>query len=226
MDKYSRILIFAIAAMVMAFCAAMLVGAEEPRPRPLDLPAGKAFKDDEDEDDPESIIFYGQEYEADAFFWCVDRSGSMNGPPIIALRAELQSAVSGLSRQAEFGLVTFSNGAEKYKPHPVRARPSEKAAAIAWIQAIAPNGMTCLGDGGVACLEVANQCRKRNKRMICMADGGANCPGCATEVPQITTANWQRIPIDTLFVGSSANGADCLEQLANENGGTFALIGP
>ncbi|MEM7164450.1 MAG: hypothetical protein AAF581_03245 [Planctomycetota bacterium] len=195
--------------------------------QPLDLPAGKNVKDDEDENDPESIIFYGQEYEADAFFWCVDRSCSMawgNGPPIVVLKAELQNAVSSLSKQAEFGMVNFSSGFQKYQPMPVKATPAQKANAVGWINALTADGATCLGDAGVACVEIANACRKRNKRMICMADGGANCPGCGSEVPQITNANWQRIPIDTVFVGSDGNGIACMQQLAAANGGSFAQI--
>ncbi|MEM7164449.1 MAG: hypothetical protein AAF581_03240 [Planctomycetota bacterium] len=195
--------------------------------RPLDLPAGKVVKDDEDENDPESIIFYGQEYEADAFFWCVDRSCSMDwgaGPPIVILKAELQASIESLSKQAEFGIVNFSSGYQKYKPMPVKATPGEKVGAMGWVQAMSADGSTCLGAAGVATLEIANLCRKRNKRMICMADGGANCPGCGTEVPQITNANWQRIPIDTLFVGGSGTGLQCMTDLANANGGTFAHI--
>jgi hypothetical protein len=38
--------------------------------RPLDLPAGGTGSDAEEEDIPETINFFGSEYEADGFFWC------------------------------------------------------------------------------------------------------------------------------------------------------------
>ena len=44
--------------------------------QPLDLPSGGGRADDE-EDTAEAIHFYGAEYEGDAFFWCLDKSGSM-----------------------------------------------------------------------------------------------------------------------------------------------------
>jgi hypothetical protein len=38
--------------------------------RPLDLPAGGTGTTAEDEDLPETINFFGSEYEGDGFFWC------------------------------------------------------------------------------------------------------------------------------------------------------------
>ena len=38
--------------------------------RPLDLPAGGPGGQEDDEDAPETISFFGSEYEGDAFFWC------------------------------------------------------------------------------------------------------------------------------------------------------------
>ncbi len=38
--------------------------------RPLDLPVDNAKAERDDEDSPETILFWGSEYEADAFFIC------------------------------------------------------------------------------------------------------------------------------------------------------------
>ncbi len=38
--------------------------------RPLDLPSGGIGDGEDDEDAPETINFYGSEYEGEAFFWC------------------------------------------------------------------------------------------------------------------------------------------------------------
>ncbi|MCI0651809.1 MAG: hypothetical protein L0Z55_07990 [Planctomycetes bacterium] len=36
----------------------------------LDLPSGGPGTDEDDEDAPETINFFGAEFEGDAFFWC------------------------------------------------------------------------------------------------------------------------------------------------------------
>ena len=38
--------------------------------KPLDLPSGGPGVDEDDEDAPENLSFFGQEYEGNAFFWC------------------------------------------------------------------------------------------------------------------------------------------------------------
>ena len=43
----------------------------------LDLPYNAGVEDSTEEDAAEIIFFYGQQYEGDAFVFCVDRSGSM-----------------------------------------------------------------------------------------------------------------------------------------------------
>lgn len=59
-------------ALVPALCFA--VWAEDGVPKgskqPLDLPSGGISDDQDDEDAPETIRFFGSEYEGEAFFWC------------------------------------------------------------------------------------------------------------------------------------------------------------
>ncbi|MCA8960466.1 MAG: hypothetical protein KDC38_08135 [Planctomycetes bacterium] len=59
---------FGIAASALAF----VWGADSSRSgaRPLDLPRAAANSSQEEEDTPESILFWGAEYSADAFFFC------------------------------------------------------------------------------------------------------------------------------------------------------------
>ncbi|HIK82387.1 MAG TPA: hypothetical protein EYF93_05755, partial [Planctomycetes bacterium] len=45
--------------------------SDEGARRPLDLPSGGAGDGDDEEDAPETINFWGGEYEGDAFFWCL-----------------------------------------------------------------------------------------------------------------------------------------------------------
>ncbi|MGE4601345.1 MAG: hypothetical protein AAEJ65_00390, partial [Planctomycetota bacterium] len=85
--------------------------------RPLDMPSGGGGGDDDDEDAPETIIFYGQDYEGDAFFWCLDKSGSMDwGGAMEDLKQEMAGAILSLSPAAEFSLVAFSSNTVVWSP--------------------------------------------------------------------------------------------------------------
>ncbi|MFQ5654297.1 MAG: hypothetical protein ACE5GW_06165, partial [Planctomycetota bacterium] len=101
--------------------------------RPLDLPSGGRGDDEDEEDAPETITFYGSEYEGDGFFWCLDKSCSMgwNGE-INTLKQEVTQSVNSLSTRAEFSLVAFSTSTLVWSPFPQKANPATKAAAIAW----------------------------------------------------------------------------------------------
>ena len=57
-------------ALIPALAITSWAFTEEYAKKPLDLPAGGVADEEEDEDAPETISFYGGEYEGDAFFWC------------------------------------------------------------------------------------------------------------------------------------------------------------
>ena len=71
-----RLLIVSIALFLFVINVDWITGQPPDRPhRPLDLPAGGGVGDEaEEEDMPELIQFWGEEYEGDAFFWCLDKS--------------------------------------------------------------------------------------------------------------------------------------------------------
>lgn len=62
--------ILLLLALVPAFAFAVWADEGVVGKTPLDLPAGGLGSDDDDEDAPETINFFGSEYEGDAFFWC------------------------------------------------------------------------------------------------------------------------------------------------------------
>ena len=66
---------------------------------------------------------------------------------------------------------------------------------------------------------------------IVVSDGEPNCPGCSECIDAITQANWQRKPVNTLYINSSGDagsggtpGALCMQQLAAANNGTYTYI--
>ncbi|MEM7167544.1 MAG: vWA domain-containing protein [Planctomycetota bacterium] len=181
------------------------------------------------EADPGIIKFYNSVYEADTFFWLIDTSERMDtGTPtrLDTLKAELIAAIRSLSHRAKFGIVGFSTSPKKFHPTAVLATSSEKQRAIAWVRSLDASGSSCFSDGLNACLEIANSCRRRYKRIVCLADGAPNCPGRTTETTTVAEANWQRIPIDTILCGDDTEGAEWMRDLAIMNGGSFAQIAP
>ena len=196
--------------------------------RPLDLPSGGQGGEDDEEDGPEIISFYGSQFEGDAFFWCLDKSGSMAwGGRINVLKAEVTQAINSLSSHAEFGLVAYSSSTVVWSQLPQKANPAKKAAAIGWVSVIQAVGWTCLADAGVQTLNIANQCTKQHRKVLIVGDGVPVCFGENTEqecLANITAANYQSIPIDTLYVSTDNQGITFMQDLAAANGGTFTLV--
>lgn len=95
---YILVMIFPVVAYDMVW----------PKDRPLDMPSGGRGGDEDEEDAPEVIDFWGGQYEGDAFFWCLDKSCSMgwNGE-IQQLKQEFSQTLNSLSSQAEFGVWRF-----------------------------------------------------------------------------------------------------------------------
>ncbi|MGE3163492.1 MAG: VWA domain-containing protein [Planctomycetota bacterium] len=209
----------------LAVCTALVGQSPGDAKRPLDLPAGKIGRDEEDEEDEtESIIFYGTEFEADAFFWCLDRSGSMAGAKLATLKQEVTSAISTLTNRAELGLVAFEDSQISWQSVPVKATVSNKASATAWVQALTTGGLTCMAPAAVTTINICNQSRLRHKSVIIVSDGVPNCPNCGETVTAVTSANWQRNPVNTLFIGADAGGSACMQQIASANGGSFTQV--
>ena len=190
--------------------------------RPLDLPSGGKGGDEDEEDAPETISFYGGEYEGDGFFWCLDKSCSMGWADDIGqLKAEMSTAISQLSDNSEFSIVAFSSGYIVWSMVPKEANAGNRAAATAWVMALVADGNTCLAPAGVETIGIANQCDKDDKQILVLSDGEPNCPGPAETLSAMTSANWQHTPINTVYIASDSGGITFMQQLAAMNGGTF-----
>lgn len=200
----------------------IVVGETTVEPRaPLDLPSGAVGDGEDEEDEPESIVFYGAEYEGDGFFWCLDKSCSMDGTQILVLKQEVTQAVQSLSRNADMGLVAFSTNVVTWQTAPVKATISNKLGAINWVQTLAAGGGTIIGPAGIATLNIANQSSRRQRTVIVLGDGRPSDESEA--LANITSANYQSIPINTILI-QDVNGIEFMQSLSSMNHGTYRFI--
>ncbi len=196
--------------------------------KPLDLPSGGTGDEDDEEDAPEVITFYGADFEGDGFFWCLDRSGSMgwNGE-INTLHAEVTQAITQLSGNSEFSLVYFSTATLVWSNFPKQANPGNKASAIAWVNSFNAGGWTCLETGGTRTVNICNLSSKPHKKILILCDGVPICNGTNTEaqcLASISAANWQHVPIDCLYISADNGGISFMQALAAMNNGKFVLV--
>ena len=215
--------------LVALIFAALIPASTDAGGRPLDLPSGGHGVSDDDEDAPETIAFYGSIYEGDAFFWCLDRSCSMGwAGEWTILSAEVGSAITSLSDEAEFGLVAYGSGTSQWKQVPVRAETGARNSALAWLAAIEPQGGSCLLPAALTMLGLAHAASPPNPVGFIVSDGLPFCDGndtSSTCLQQIPAANLPPVPIHTVYVADDTPGSDFLRSLAESCGGRFIVTG-
>jgi Mg-chelatase subunit ChlD len=220
--------IFAGALMVLVASYPMVTEATSDQVRrPLDLPSGGG-RDEEDQPLPDIIQFFGHDFEGDAFVWVLDISGSMTvSGRIDELRGEFTGAILNLSSQSDFGAVAFNQNIQPLDILCTAAYPDRKSRAIAWISGLQPYGTSCLAVAVIQGLEIIRKSSNTNRRLIVVGDGLPACPSLtdtALVLNEIAAANWDRIPIDAVFVGEgSALGIEFFQQLANSFGGSMVI---
>lgn len=199
----------------------------------LDLPYDARGEEEEEEDAPEIITFYGEQFEGDGIFYCVDRSSSMGdrGELQIAKR-ELVRNISEFSDRVQFGIVFFDAGLSKYPPsgQPAEANPGMKASATSYVNAINSGSGSCVQQGMMTCLNMANRSTSPHKVIIYLGDGRGHCQGAnedqylRTALGSITSANYQRIPINCIMVlDVTTTGEQFLRKLSASNGGQYTV---
>ena len=222
-----------IRLLSIALLAFLLVSAGPQKDRrPLDLPSGGIGSNEVDEDAPEVIEFF-RFFEGDAFFWLLDKSGSMNGDAIEIVKLELVEAVSGLSAKAEFSVVVFSGDVQAWSMRPKRATHSNKANLQGWIADVIAGGPTCMIDAAAVVLDISKKAHSRRRQVIILSDGIPTCSGrtranIEDALYEITRLNSRRTSINTIFVNqhkqSSSIGAKFMAELAELNRGKFKEV--
>ena len=216
-----------LTACLCVFVGSLLSGAESTSTtvrRPLDLPSGGVRGESAEEDALEAILFFGETYEGDGFFFLLDRSGSMAGFKLAMLKAEMNSALDELSPTNEFGIVAFSGTYTAFSEVPVRATHGRVSQAHAWVNALEAYGSTMMLSAAEQLLGIVELSMRQDRRVIAVGDGSPNNPGPEDTLAGILAANSQSLPIDTLLIGANEPALLFMQQLATETGGTFRQV--
>lgn len=220
--------------LVSSSLAAQGLGGLGFRKENLDLPynAGSSYGEDEEEA-PEIVRFYGQTYETEAVFFCLDQSLSMGEGEWQALQRELVRVVTEFSNSMEFGIVFFHEEATVFprNKRPTRASPAMKQAAIAMVRATSPSDQsTCFLEGLREALRMANRCEAKRKTLIFMSDGKATCVGensvtySQRTLDEVRSLNTVRTAINTVGVGFEVIEF-FMRSLAEQNRGMYRRLG-
>lgn len=224
----------ASATQHLAPVAAQSVGNTAQTKENLDLPYDAVGEGADEEDAPEVVQFYGQNYEGDGIFYVIDRSGSMqsSGELEIAKR-EVTRNLSEFSSRVWFGIVFFDANVVKYPAsgQPQEATSANKQGGINWVQGMKGGNGSCVQQGLVAGLQFANRAASERRVVIYVGDGGGTCHGAdepgyhRQTLGVVKRQNYQKAQINcigVLQVGS--NRRQFLQTLASMNSGTYSEI--
>jgi hypothetical protein len=233
----SRLIVGLALSVSLAYSAAPAPAAEGGGPATkenLDLPYDAIGDDGDDGVDTIEITFFSDPYEGDAFFFCCDRSGTMNdGAKFARLQREVVKSIGLLTPETQFAVVFFDSQVESIPAtgRPLSGTPAEKALATAAVLAARPGYGTCAKPALVATLDFARRSTARRKVIIFLSDGQNTCNGQdpATYGVQILAEvdrrNVERVRIDTIVLQpTSTSGEEFLQALAARNRGTCRRI--
>ena len=209
---------------------AQSLGSVAGRKQNLDLPfdAGVFDGEDSEEDAPETIRFYGQQYEGDGVFFVIDRSGSMqNKGELRIAKQEVIKNINDFTSRVEFGIVFFDSQILKYPSggRPATSNPAMKASGLNFVTSVAGGSGSCMQKGFVEVLKFANLSTAKRKVIIYVGDGAGSCAGHQAILSMVKSQNYQRAQVNTIGV-LDVEGANerFLRQLAGSNGGSYTYI--
>ena len=178
MRRLFYILVVFILSTVTVFSLPQEVGNGTGSTKDLDLPVNGGSADAVEEDAAEIIHFYGQQYEGDAFVFCVDRSGSMGDHGELArAKREICRNIMEFSTRTEFAVCFFDSIVRMWPPNgrPVRASPQSRAAACHWVGILPRGAQSCPQEGLVRSLQTLNRSQKKRRCLVYVGDGGGTC---------------------------------------------------
>jgi Mg-chelatase subunit ChlD len=217
-----------VTALLLLLAAGFSADADATKQRrPLDLPSGGRGIAHDDGDFPELIHFYAEPFEGEAFFFCLDRSGSMvSQERWTILKQEVGQALRSLSPEAEFGIVAFNESVAVLHEQPERATGLNRQVALAWLDGLTPYGSTCIAPAAIKTLEISRRSAKPRKVLIVVGDGIPACLGnghMGEVIEEIAIANYEQTPINTVLIGPG-EGIAFMQELAETSGGRFVHV--
>ena len=214
--------------------------------QPVDGTAPTAGDDDdtEEEDFPDPPPFFGEDGgigEKMKIVWCLDRSGSMawpggsftggDGSPTTGSRwdrakAETTIALSQLTPEWQFGIVTYACNRDKFNPELVDAEPARVQAAIAWLAGHFPWGGTGTGPGQAEAFRLADGGVEGSATCWLLSDGDPNCGASGTTGHKVAAlaANSQGHILNTVGIADSGRFAMFMRELAEATGGAYVHV--
>ncbi len=208
-------------------------GASAATKENLDLPFDAVGSSEDEEDAPEIVVFYGQQYEGDGFFFCCDRSSSMEGLKWKRLQQEVVKNISQFSDKVEFSIVFFDANIIAFPPsgRPAEASPALKAAGIAMVMSSTTGHGTCAKAALIKTLNYANQSSAKRKTIVFLSDGYWYCNGqdlgtyTNSTLAEVTARNTQRAHINALCIGQNDNvSEEPMRRMASQNQGQYARL--
>jgi hypothetical protein len=193
----------------------------------LDLPFDAGGGEESDEESPETVVFYGEQYEGTGFFFCCEKVlGCDGGVAFRKMQKELLKSIGGLSDRSDLGLVFFDSTVQKFPESgkPLRAGPGTRETATQTILKVRPGHGCCPKAALIAALDFSSVSSAFRKVIIYIGEGWLQCgPDTPAQIMEaVSGRNVGRIPIHV--VGTSW-GHDVNEQwlkrLAAENRGTY-----
>jgi hypothetical protein len=197
----------------------------------LDLPFDAGGGENNEEEAPPTIIFYGQAYEGDGIFYCLDRSGSTADGELAIEKRETIKNIMEFSDKVQFAVVFYDSNVTKWPTSgkPVDANAGMKGAAMAFISSIQPGHGTCVALGLTEAINFANQSSAKRTQIIFITDGFTTCPGvdeaeyAKRTLGEIAGKNYKRHPINAICVGSQVSEA-FPKAMAAMNGGSYKRV--
>jgi len=198
----------------------------------LDLPFDAIGESEDEEEAPEIIVFYGEQYEGDGFFFCCDRSSSMAGEQWSKLQKEVVKDINQFSEKVQFSVVFFDANMIKF---PTSGRPADansalKSAAIAMVMSTQTGQGTCSKPALLQSLNFANQSTAKRKQIIFLSDGRQTCNGQDETtyekalLGEVSARNTQRVHINSILIGTDWIDENFMRQLAAANNGKYKRI--
>ncbi|MCZ6691114.1 MAG: hypothetical protein O7H41_16120 [Planctomycetota bacterium] len=238
-------------AVLVLFLASATLAQTGPQGRGMDQPVSKATATDEDDDDDDEDDlldpppFFGEDGavgEKMKIVWCLDRSGSMGGSggtftgpdgnPMTGSRwdrakAETSIALSQLTPEWEFGILTYTCSSDKFSQDLVPAEDSVVSAAIAWLNGHFPGGLTGTGPAQAEAFHHADGGTVEGSATCwLLSDGQPNCGAAGTtgHKTMALAANGTGHVLNTVGIGDSGIFAAFMRELAEATGGVYVHV--